>query len=191
MDTPPIALSEQVFDIGPLEQLNFPIAFRLTYDTSHVHPHHSLCLAARVVDTVFKEGERLTWMSTARYSVVTQNHPSDNVAVEVARVTECDAGSMVRSSSSLSGLVVASESVLADRAIRGIGPNSRILVQLSDVSLMDVSSATLSEQIIVTGPEQSRPFPIAFSLPYFKDGINERNIIHIPLVYKSRICEAT
>ncbi|KAF9563267.1 hypothetical protein EC968_004964 [Mortierella alpina] len=179
MDTPPVTLNEQVFHIGPLEQLNFPIAFHLSYDTSLIHPHHSLCIAARVVSTASEEEELLTWMCTARYPVITQNHPSDNISVEIARVTKCGAGPAVRRLCSLSGSIIASESVPADRATRGIGPNSRIVVQLLDVSLMDVSSLTLSEQTILTGPEESRPFPIAFSLGYFKEGVDQRNMYSV------------
>ncbi|KAF9952620.1 hypothetical protein BGZ72_006047 [Mortierella alpina] len=175
MDTPPVALSEQVFRIGPMEQLTFPITFNLTYDALHIHSQYSLCIAAKVVDTSFKEDEPLTWTSTTMNPVVTQGHPGDNIEVEVARVTECDAGSTIRSPSSLSGFIVASETAPVDQAIRGVGPNSRILVRLSDVSLMDVPSVTVSEQIIVTGPGESRLFPIAFSLVYFKEGIHERN----------------
>ncbi|KAF9129361.1 hypothetical protein BGX30_013975 [Mortierella sp. GBA39] len=52
-----------------------------------------------------------------------------------------------------------------------IGSNSRIVVQLRDVSLMDAPSITLSEDVILTGDDQVFKFPIPFSLIYIADTI--------------------
>ncbi|KAG9062889.1 hypothetical protein KI688_005196 [Linnemannia hyalina] len=52
-----------------------------------------------------------------------------------------------------------------------IGSNSRIVVQLLDVSLMDATSITLSEDVILTGDDQVFNFPIPFSLTYVADTI--------------------
>jgi putative lipoprotein len=49
-------------------------------------------------------------------------------------------------------------------------PDAEVLVQLRDVSLMDVAAKLISEQIIK--PEHSVPIP--FSLPYAAQDIDER-----------------
>ena len=49
-------------------------------------------------------------------------------------------------------------------------PDAVVLVQLRDVSLMDVAAKLISEQIIK--PEHSVPIP--FSLPYSAQDIDER-----------------
>ena len=49
-------------------------------------------------------------------------------------------------------------------------PDAVVLVQLRDVSLMDVAAKLISEQIIM--PEHSVPIP--FSLPYAAQDIDER-----------------
>jgi putative lipoprotein len=49
-------------------------------------------------------------------------------------------------------------------------PDAVVLVQLRDVSLMDVAAKLISEQVIK--PEHS--VPISFSLPYSADDIDER-----------------
>ncbi|KAF8947333.1 hypothetical protein BGZ47_009520 [Haplosporangium gracile] len=51
-----------------------------------------------------------------------------------------------------------------------IGANSRIVVQLLDVSLMDTPSVTLGEDVILTGDDRVK-FPILFSLTYDADTI--------------------
>ncbi|KAF9184672.1 hypothetical protein BGZ50_003539 [Haplosporangium sp. Z 11] len=51
----------------------------------------------------------------------------------------------------------------------------QIQIQLADVSLMDVPAVTLSGQVIKTGPEEFRPFPIDFGLTYDPTKIEERN----------------
>lgn len=50
-----------------------------------------------------------------------------------------------------------------------IGPSSRIVVQLLDVSLMDAPSVTLGEDVILTSDDQLFKFPIPFSLTYDAD----------------------
>jgi uncharacterized lipoprotein YbaY len=52
-----------------------------------------------------------------------------------------------------------------------VGPNSRIVVQLIDVSLMDAPSVTLGEDVIVTNDDQIFKFPIPFRLTYDADTI--------------------
>ncbi|KAG0279506.1 hypothetical protein BGZ95_001022 [Linnemannia exigua] len=52
-----------------------------------------------------------------------------------------------------------------------VGPSSRIVVQLLDVSLMDAPSVTLGEDVILTGDHESSKFPIPFSLTYNADNI--------------------
>jgi putative lipoprotein len=49
-------------------------------------------------------------------------------------------------------------------------PDAVVLVQLRDVSLMDVAAKLISEQVIM--PEHSVPIP--FSLPYTAEDIDER-----------------
>ena len=49
-------------------------------------------------------------------------------------------------------------------------PDAVVLVQLRDVSLMDVAAKLISEQVIM--PEHS--VPISFSLPYTAEDIDER-----------------
>ncbi|KAG0297147.1 hypothetical protein BGZ96_007508 [Linnemannia gamsii] len=52
-----------------------------------------------------------------------------------------------------------------------VGPGSRIVVQLLDVSLMDAPSVTLGEDVILTSDDQIFKFPIPFSLTYDADTI--------------------
>ncbi|KAF9900990.1 hypothetical protein EC991_006632 [Linnemannia zychae] len=53
----------------------------------------------------------------------------------------------------------------------GVGPKSRIVVQLLDVSLMDAPSVILGEDVTLTGDDQILKFPIPFSLIFNADSI--------------------
>ncbi|KAF9208705.1 hypothetical protein BGZ49_007889 [Haplosporangium sp. Z 27] len=171
MDAPSVILGEQVILTGPSESLSFPIPYNVTYDARQIHPHQSISVAARVVD-IASADEDLTWISTTRNSVLTHGNPSNDVDVEVQPIHSHDPVTSVPLRT-LSGTIVPSENVVASR--RRIGPNSKVLVQLLDVSLMDAPSVTLSEQILVTGANDTMLFPIEFSLQYDPEHIEERN----------------
>ncbi|KAG0001348.1 hypothetical protein BGZ79_004775 [Entomortierella chlamydospora] len=113
----------------------------LPYDQIQVHSDQSVSIAAGVAD-VSIVGENLTWISTTRNYVLTHGDPSDDVEAE----------NMAKPN-------------------RRVGPNSKVLIQLLDVSLMDAPSVTLSEQILVHGSWGS------YALPYRYDfeRIEERN----------------
>lgn len=55
-----------------------PLAFALTYDPAQITPRDIW-----VVRATIKEGGRLTWTSTRRYPVITQDAPADNVEIIV------------------------------------------------------------------------------------------------------------
>ncbi|KAK3817316.1 MAG: hypothetical protein J3Q66DRAFT_369169 [Benniella sp.] len=83
MDAPSTTLAEQVVFIGP-EPVSFPIPFSLTYDANRVTPSMWYSIAARVTEkTEAVEEDKLTWISTTRYSVLTHDSPSDNIDVEI------------------------------------------------------------------------------------------------------------
>lgn len=72
--------------------------------------------------------------------------------------------------------VISGQIVSSSGASSGIGPMSRLTVQLLDVSLMDAPSKTLSELVVYTGPEPVS-FPIQFSLTY------DAKLVADPLMY--------
>ncbi|KFH63900.1 hypothetical protein MVEG_10593 [Podila verticillata NRRL 6337] len=74
----------------------------------------------------------------------------------------------------ISGQLVASPNAGAS----AIDPNSRVAVQLLDVSRMDAPSVTLSEQVFQTGPSQLS-FPIAYSLSYEANDIKPHQSLSI------------
>lgn len=65
--------------------------------------------------------------------------------------------------------------ILTYRERIALPPDAVVLVQLRDVSLMDVAAKLISEQIIK--PEHSVPIP--FSLPYAAEDIDERMIYSV------------
>ncbi|KAG0372158.1 hypothetical protein BGX24_000667 [Mortierella sp. AD032] len=73
----------------------------------------------------------------------------------------------------ISGTIVPSLSLQStpDAPALKVGPSSRIVVQLLDVSLMDAPSVTLGEDVILTGDHQIINFPIPFRLTYNADNI--------------------
>ncbi|KAF9110975.1 hypothetical protein BGX27_005550 [Mortierella sp. AM989] len=168
MGAPSVTLSEHVILTGPTESLFFPIPYTLTYDNRQFHSHQSISVAARVVDVSFTE-ENLTWISTTRNSVLTHGNPSDDVDIEVQAIQNYNSPL-----STLSGTIIPSQNVAVSNS--GIGPNSKVLIQLLDVSLMDAPSITLSEQVIATGPEEIKLFPIEFSLQYDPKNIEDHHI---------------
>jgi putative lipoprotein len=87
MDAPSTTLAEQVVFVGP-EPVSFPIPFSLTYDANRVTPSMWYSIAARVTEQTEvveedKDQDKLTWISTTRYSVLTHDSPSDNIDVEI------------------------------------------------------------------------------------------------------------
>ncbi|KAF9907157.1 hypothetical protein BX616_000520 [Lobosporangium transversale] len=177
MDAPSVTLGEYIFITGSSEYLQFPIPFRLKYDITKVQPNQSISIAARVVD-VSTANEELKWTTTSRFSVITMGCPSDNVDVSISYLSpsnETMQSQQPITLNTLSGKVVASQTVPTPSSAAGIGPNSKVQVQLLDVSLMDVPSVTLATQLITTGPNESRAFPINFSLQYDPNGIDERH----------------
>lgn len=155
MDAPSVTLNEQVFQTGPADQLSFPIAYLLSYDANEIKPHQSLSIAARVTT----DADTLTWITTTRHSVLTFHNPSDNILVELDQVAEYPGEPAPLAT--LSGNVFAS----ASGASAKIAPNSKISIQLLDVSLMDAPSVTLSEQVIETGND-GLSFPIQYRVDY-------------------------
>ncbi|KAG0043820.1 hypothetical protein BGZ83_010997 [Gryganskiella cystojenkinii] len=163
MDAPSVTLGEQVFTTGVNQNLDFPITFKIPYDSHKVnkHGHQSLSISARV-----EEGDQLAWISTMRYSVLTNGNPSENVEVAIERVYTPDEGSLpvpsdpASRTSSLTGRIVAGQNKDGK-----IGPKNRVLVQLLDVSLMDVAAVTVAEQVLESG-EEGLEFPVAFTLMY-------------------------
>ncbi|KAF9348950.1 hypothetical protein BGX26_012699 [Mortierella sp. AD094] len=170
MDAPSVTLSEHVILTGPSESRSFPIPYNLSYDHTQIHPHQSISVAARVVDA--SADENLTWISTTRNYVLTHDNPSDDIDVKVQAIQNYDA-ELLAPLRTLSGIIIPSQNVAESN--RRVGPNSKVLIQLLDVSLMDAPSVTLSEQILVTGPEETMLFPIEFSLQYDPERIEERN----------------
>ncbi|KAF9147196.1 hypothetical protein BG015_011210 [Linnemannia schmuckeri] len=73
----------------------------------------------------------------------------------------------------ISGTVVPSLNLKSNpgETVLEIGANSRIIVQLLDVSLMDAPSVTLGEDVILIGDDRVFKFPIPFSLTYNADTI--------------------
>ncbi len=57
---------------------NVPIPFTLTYDPAAIRDNHSYAVSARI--TI--DG-KLSWISTTRHSVLTSEHPSDDVTIVV------------------------------------------------------------------------------------------------------------
>ncbi|KAG0368272.1 hypothetical protein BGZ54_002319 [Gamsiella multidivaricata] len=175
MDAPSVTLSEETISTGPSGHLRFPIPYSLSYDPSQIQPYQSISISASVVDTSVDD-ETLTWISTIRHSVLTQNNPSNNIDIEIEFIADRAPAPW----STLSGTIVASEKAeaLGSDGI-GIGPNSKILVQLRDVSLMDAPSVLISEQVITTEREETKAFPIKFSLQFDSKAINERNMYFV------------
>ncbi|KAF9554650.1 hypothetical protein BGW38_009300 [Lunasporangiospora selenospora] len=152
MDAPSVTLAEQIIHVGQ-EPFSFPISFNLTYDPSRVLISNSYSVSARV-----SKGDDLEWVSTSRHSVLTQGNPTNGVSISVDNVSK---NGTLPGLTKLSGRIVSSPSTPASKAI---APNSRIIVQLLDVSLMDAHSVTLAEQKILTAQDQSRSFPISRSV---------------------------
>ncbi|KAF9431955.1 hypothetical protein BGZ76_011483 [Entomortierella beljakovae] len=158
LDAPSVTLSEQTFVTGPFQSLPFPIRYTLKYDKHRIQPSQSIAVSARAVDISSPE-ENLIWISTSRNSVITQGNPSENVDFEVQAISTEPEPSL----DTVTGTVVPSQKTAeSDRKIK---PNSKVAIQLLDVSLMDAPSVTLAEQTFITGPE-ARFFPIEFSLQY-------------------------
>ncbi|KAF9184674.1 hypothetical protein BGZ51_008641 [Haplosporangium sp. Z 767] len=175
MDAPSTTLNQHIILTGPKEHLNFPIPFSLTYDPNQIQPHQSISISAQVVNPADTKEECLTWTSTTSYRVITQGYPTDNVVVEIEPISVPAANTPQTPLKILTGQVIASPQVPCAFSSRGIGPNSQIQIELADVSLMDVPAVTLSGQVIRTGPEEFRPFPIDFGLTYDPTKIEERN----------------
>ncbi|KAF9318157.1 hypothetical protein BG003_011717 [Podila horticola] len=154
MDASSVTLSEQVFQTGPADLLSFPIAYSLTYNPNEIKPYQSLSIAARVTDA-----DNLTWITTSRHSVLTFHNPSDNVLVELDQVAEYSGEPAV--TATINGNIFASSDASAQ-----IAPNSKVTIQLLDMSLMDAPSVTLSEQVIQTGDDEYFSFPIQYRIDY-------------------------
>ncbi|KAG0081240.1 hypothetical protein BGZ92_000309 [Podila epicladia] len=150
MDAPAVTLSEQIFQTGPSDQLSFPIAYLLTYDANEIMPHQSLSIAARVTT----DADTLTWITTSRHSVLTFHNPSDNVLVELDQVADIFPSS--------------------DDSTQ-IAPNSKVTIQLLDVSLVDALSLTLSEQVIEIGADEYLSFPIHYRIKYDPSRIEDHH----------------
>lgn len=73
-DAPAKVLATQ--RLAPAGQI--PIAFTLSYDPSQIVPQHSYALQARV-----QQGDRLLFITTQRYAVLTQGAPQDQLQVRV------------------------------------------------------------------------------------------------------------
>ncbi|KAG0359107.1 hypothetical protein BG005_001336 [Podila minutissima] len=155
MDAPSVTLSEQVFQTGPADQVSFPIAYSPNYDANEITPRQNLSIAARVTT----DTDTLTWITTSRHSVLTFHNPSDNVLVELDQVAEYP-GEPVVPLATINGNIFASSDAPAQ-----IAPNSKVTIQLLDVSLMDAPSVTLSDQVI-HGADEYLSFPIQYRIDY-------------------------
>ncbi|KAK3809073.1 MAG: hypothetical protein JOS17DRAFT_780412 [Linnemannia elongata] len=181
MDAPSVTLSEDVILTSDDQVFKFPIPFSLSYNIDTIEPYQSLAIAVRVYDVSSspssgEEGE-LTWISTSRHSVITNGNPTNDVEVEVDPVPKYDDTS-ITPKNTLTGQIKASASVPAS-SNHGVGPNARILVQLSDVSLMDAPSVTIGEQSIALGAGEVMPFPIPFAILYDPKEIDDRNVYSV------------
>ncbi|KAG0097754.1 hypothetical protein BGZ93_002056 [Podila epicladia] len=165
MDAPAVTLSEQIFQTGPSDQLSFPIAYLLTYDANEIMPHQSLSIAARVTT----DADTLTWITTSRHSVLTFHNPSDNVLVELDQVAEYP-GKPDVSLATINGSIFPS----SDDSTQ-IAPNSKVTIQLLDVSLVDALSLTLSEQVIEIGADEYLSFPIHYRIKYDPSRIEDHH----------------
>ncbi|GJJ71676.1 putative lipoprotein [Entomortierella parvispora] len=170
MDAPSITLGEQVIVTGARQTLDFPIAFKIPYDASKVrkNSHQSLSVSARVVEIPDHASaeEELTWITTTRYPVLTNGHPSDNVEIQLERVyapeeNPVPTGTEETRTSALTGRIVRGKAEAGAK----IGPKSMVKVQLSDTSLMDVAAVVMGEQWIETG-EEGLELPIEFKVMY-------------------------
>ncbi|KAG0066003.1 hypothetical protein BGZ89_007715 [Linnemannia elongata] len=181
MDTYSATLSEDVILTGDDQGFKFPIPFSLTYNADTIRPYQSLTIAVRVynVSSSLSSGEEgeLTWVSTSRHSVITNGNPSNSVEVEVDPVPKYS-DTPITPKNTLAGQIKASASVPAS-SNHGVGPNAKILIQLLDVSLMDVPSVTIGEQSIVLGAGEVIPFPIPFGILYDPKEIDDRNVYSI------------
>ena len=83
-------------------------------------------------------------------------------------IASAASGGGTPSTAAENGLMVTGTLTYRERI--ALPPGAVVLVQLRDVSLMDVAAKLISEQIIK--PEHS--VPISFSLPYSAEDIDER-----------------
>ncbi|KAF9922738.1 hypothetical protein FBU30_007135 [Linnemannia zychae] len=180
MDAPSVTLGEEEIMTND-QALSFPIPFSIIYNADSFQPSHSLTLAVRVYNISKhpwdgNDGD-LTWITTSRHLVITNDNPSDNIEVEIDPITNYD-DVPIAPKSILTGHIKASPSTPASSS-HGIGPNAKILVQLLDVSLMDAPSVTISEQRILLGAGDTIPFPIPFGILYDPKAIVERNVYSV------------
>ncbi|KAG0343157.1 hypothetical protein BG000_007613 [Podila horticola] len=140
-------LAVQLLDVSRMDAPSVTLS-------EQIKPYQSLSIAARVTDA-----DTLTWITTSRHSVLTFHNPSDNVLVELDQVAEYPGEPAV--TATINGNIFASSDASAQ-----IAPNSKVTIQLLDMSLMDAPSVTLSEQVIQTGDDEYFSFPIQYCIDY-------------------------
>ena len=130
-----------------------PLAFTLTYDPAQIKPMDIWAVRATI-----KEGGELTWTSTRRYPVITQDAPADNVEIVVERV----ARSQVQPSAAPAASGVLSGTVTYQPRI-ALPPDTVLDVTLLDITDADTPARVVAAQTAMTDGEQ---VPLPFELAY-------------------------
>ncbi|KAF9121091.1 hypothetical protein BGW39_010852 [Mortierella sp. 14UC] len=179
-DAPSVTLGEEAILTGDDQILKFPIPFSLIYNADNIQSFQSLALAVRVYgvsSSSDSEDGELTWISTSRHSVITNDDPSIDVAVEIDPVPKYNDTPIVPKNT-LTGQIKASVSVPASSS-RGIRPNANIMIQLLNTSLADAPSVTIAEQRITLESDEIVPFPIPFGILYDPEDIDDRSVYSV------------
>lgn len=138
-----------------------PLAFTLTYDPAQITPRDIWAVRATI-----KEGGQLTWTSTRRYPVITQDAPADNVEIIVEQVARSQGQTGAAASGVLTGTVTYLNRI-------ALPPTAVIEVQLQDVTLADAPATVVATQRVESG---GRQVPIPFELVYDPGQIREGRI---------------